>query len=251
MPKPAIAYIRVSTKDQGEHGNGLDLQLVRINAYAKEAGYRITDTFRDVHTGVGPKSISGRPGVRDAFHTAVRTGRPIIVDGLDRIHRDTRKLEELVLDRLGGKLRIISAKSGEGAARAVIMGEAARAQEEAERISASTREGLKRALQRGAKLGNPKNLAEAQAKGSASNKARAERQADELGPVIRQIRESGVCTKEAIAKELNRRGYLTARSERWNKDNVRRLLSRLDLPKPADEKLSQHNYWDDPNWGVF
>src|SRR5262245_18435799 len=98
MPKTknAFAYIRVSTRQQGENGNGLDLQMARIKAYAKAAGLTIVDTFRDVQTGVGEESIRKRPGIVAAAKKSQELGIPILVDGLDRVSRNRKKLDELI-----------------------------------------------------------------------------------------------------------------------------------------------------------
>jgi len=242
----AIAYIRVSTKDQGENGNGLDLQMIRIEGFAKAAGFELVDTFRDVHTGAGKESADKREGARAAVILSQKTGWPIIVDGLSRFSRHTKTLESWILEK---GLKVISAQTGENPNYAVIMGEAARAQEEVERIRRTTKEGLRRARERGVTLGNTKNLDVAQQNGAASNKAKADRQARELAPMVNEIRTSGLKTKEAIADELNRRGYRTARNERWNKDNLRRVLDRIAEIEELD--VQKDRYADNPLHGAF
>jgi DNA invertase Pin-like site-specific DNA recombinase len=247
--KQAIAYIRVSTRGQGEHGNGLDLQITRIEAYAREAGYELVTTFRDVQSGAGEDSTQNRPGIREAISFSQKTGFPIIVDGLDRFARNTKKLEELVLS---GKLRVISAMTGEGAPRAVMIGEAARAQAERDLISQTTKEALQRKRREGVILGNTKNLDEAQQKGAASNKAKADQQTRELAPVVKEICAPGKVTKEAIANELNRLGHRTARGGLWDKDKVRRLLDRIaELEKQQEIERQKEQYRDNPQWGIF
>jgi DNA invertase Pin-like site-specific DNA recombinase len=240
--KKAIAYVRVSTKDQGENGAGLDLQVTRIHAFAKAAGYEIVDTFRDAQSAVGADSIKSRPGVRAALERSKSTGFPIIVDGWDRLVREVKKMEELVRD---GKLNVISAKSGEGARHAVVLAEGARGQAEAERIRRTTREGLRRARARGVILGNTKNLGEAQMKGVAANRAKADGLAKQLAPVVKEIRAAGVKTKKEIAAELNRLGYRTPRNEPWSATTIRRPLDRIE------ELAKRELYSDSPKWGIF
>lgn len=245
-PIKAIAYTRISTKKQGETGNGLNLQMTRIDGFAQAGGYEIIRTFSDVHTGAGEDSAHHRRHLLKAMKLSREKKWPIIVDGLDRLSRNTKTVEEMIIN---GRLKVISAKNGEGATHAVIMGEAARAQEEVERISRTTKEGLRRARERGTVLGNTKNLGEAQQKGAASNKAKADQQTRELAPVVQDIRSSGMTMKEAIANELNLRGYRTARNERWNKDNVRRLLDRID--NLGELEKEQKRYQENPLYGSF
>lgn len=187
--RKAIAYIRVSTPDQGENGNGLDLQMKRIEEFAREAGFELGNTFRETQSAAGEDSIERRSEIRKAIRLSHETGYPIIVDGLDRFARNIKKLGELVIN---GKLKVISAKSDEDAGRAVIMAEAARAQDERDRISRTTKEGPARARAQGKTLGNTKNLGEAQEKGAATNKQRADKQARELALVLREFRKPGM-----------------------------------------------------------
>jgi DNA invertase Pin-like site-specific DNA recombinase len=243
--KPAIAYVRVSTRTQGGRGHGLDLQMVRIEAFAREAGFEITETFTDIQSAVGPDSIVQREHVRAAINLSHKERWPIIVDGLDRFARNTKLLEEMVLS---GKLKVISAKTGDGGGRAVVMAEAARAQDEAERISRTTKEGLRKARNRGVILGNTKNLAEAQRKGAAQNQERSKKQDQELLPVVVELRKLGKTTAAQIADGLNDRGLRTPRRQRWNAENVRRPLRRVDA---LLEQRSAETREANPKWGTW
>ena len=46
-----IAYYRVSTKQQGDSGLGLDAQKTAVEAYAKNAGAKILASYREVESG--------------------------------------------------------------------------------------------------------------------------------------------------------------------------------------------------------
>ncbi|SMC63003.1 Site-specific DNA recombinase [Fulvimarina manganoxydans] len=248
MPKrkSAIAYIRVSTKGQEENGGGLNLQLVSIEAYAKAAGYVITDTFRDAQSAVGEDSVRNRPGLRSAIEASHKTGRPIIVDGLDRFARNTKALEEMVAS---GRLAVISTRSGEDPRHAVTMAEASRAQAEAERISRTTRQGLEKARKRGVTLGNTKNLPEAREKAAEARTSKARKLTDAIAPIIRELREQKpAATKKEIAEELNRRGYLSPRGEAWTETTIRPQLKRL---ADMEENEREAFYQDHPLYGTF
>ncbi|MEH6717535.1 MAG: recombinase family protein [Aurantimonas endophytica] len=241
--KQAIAYLRVSTSGQAEAGAGLDLQRIRIDTFAREAGFAIAHAFSDAQSGVGEDSAAKRPGLRDAVALSIETGWPILVDGLDRFSRNTRKLEAMVLD---GRLEVISTKSGESPARAVVIAEAQRAQAEAERISRTTKEGLQKARARGVTLGNTKNLDEARQLGIASNKSKAERMTRGLMPIVQEIRAGGKATKAQIADELNRRGYRSPRGAPWTATTIRPQLERIAGWESASDANS-----DNPLYGMF
>jgi hypothetical protein len=52
-----------------------------------------------------------------------------------------------------------------------------------------------------------------------------------LGPIVRELRQEGK-TLQAVADELNARGYVTRRGKPWTHVAVLRLLNRDDLPDP-------------------
>jgi hypothetical protein len=55
----------------------------------------------------------------------------------------------------------------------------------------------------------------------------ADRHAEDLAPVIADIRDQGHTSLRAIAAELNGRGMLTRRGGQWHVSTVRNLLARL------------------------
>lgn len=85
----AIAYIRVSTKEQGQSGFGREAQRVQIEKFARGAGFKIQHTFSDVHSAAEEDSLSKREGLRDALKYAVEKGWPIIVADFSRLTRRT------------------------------------------------------------------------------------------------------------------------------------------------------------------
>ena len=76
------------------------------------------------------------------------------------------------------------------------------------------------------KLGNPRNLAEAGAKGAVTQRAEADAFAANVLPIVRQIEAAGATTHRAIAEALNARGVRTARGGEWHGSTVRNLLAR-------------------------
>jgi len=52
--KTAVAYVRVSTQQQGRSGLGLEAQQAQIAAFAAAEGFTITATFVEVETGKAP-----------------------------------------------------------------------------------------------------------------------------------------------------------------------------------------------------
>lgn len=56
--KKAVGYVRVSTKEQGEHGYSLEAQKEMIENYCRQFGYELVEIYED--KGISGKSTKGR-----------------------------------------------------------------------------------------------------------------------------------------------------------------------------------------------
>ena len=65
MDKPtkpaAVAYMRVSTADQGHSGNGLDAQRETIRRFTEAEGYTVAEWVTEIETGKGYNAMERRP----------------------------------------------------------------------------------------------------------------------------------------------------------------------------------------------
>lgn len=220
--RQAIGYIRVSTLKQAKIGHGLDMQRIQIEAYAKSRGIRITQTMTDVASGMGE--------IRNVnLHAALKLAKenrwPIIVAGFDRIARNTKAFEEAV--RQYG-VDMISAQNGENVDPAVMQAISVRAQREGELISRRTTEALAERKAKGVKLGNRKNLADAQRRGAEANTALGKHRRAEFEVLAAEAGKAGAVNAREIADYLNGRGLRTARGGEWKTANVHRMLKEID-----------------------
>ncbi len=101
---------------------------------------------------------------------------------------------------------------------------AALAEKERRMISERTRAALASRKRQGAVLGNSTNLAEAGVIGAARTADSAHRFAENVMPVVQQIRVSGITSLRGIARILNARGVRTARGGTWAATQVRAVL---------------------------
>lgn len=108
---------------------------------------------------------------------------------------------------------------------------AAVAEKERRMISERTRAALNAKRRQGTKLGNRHNLAEAQARGNDAQRARADAQAANALPIVREIQATGVTTLAGIAHALNVRGIPTARGAAWHPASIKRMLAREEHPQ--------------------
>ena len=100
---------------------------------------------------------------------------------------------------------------------------AAMAEEERRQISQRTKAALAALKARGVQLGNPM-LDQI----NNARRRRADEFADQVAPIIAQIRSEGYTTIEAIRDELNRRAVPTARGGRWHQATVHNLVKRIE-----------------------
>ena len=219
-----VSYLRVSTRQQGISGLGLQAQRAAIEAYAAQRSGKVIETFTEVESG----KLNSRPELLKALHLAKVTGATLVIAKLDRLSRNAAFL--LTLRDSG--VRFIAADMPDANDLTVgIM--ALVAQQEREAISRRTTEALAAAKARGVRLGNPNGAAalkradKGNAAGVAAIRVAADSHAKNLQPVVNTLAAEGVTSLGAVAEALNERGMLTPRGGRWHKSSVRNLLNRL------------------------
>ena len=219
-----IAYYRVSTERQGRSGLGLDAQRERCHAFAAQNGMEITEAFVEVETGKGSDALDRRPQLAAALAVARRLKCSVLVAKLDRLSRDVHFIAGLMVQRVP----FLVAELGTDVDPFMLHIYAALAEKERRMISERTRAALASRKRQGAQLGNRTNLAQAQAIGAAKTAEAARRFAQNVAPVIQQIKASGVISLRSIASVLNARGVLTARGGQWAATQVAAILKRTD-----------------------
>ena len=220
--QPTIAYFRVSTERQGRSGLGLDAQRERCAAFAAANDLEIVETFIEVETGKGADALERRPQLAAALAAAKRRRCAVLVAKLDRLSRDVAFISGLMVQ----KVPFIVAELGTDVEPFLLHLYAALAEKERRLISERTRDALAARKRQGAMLGNRTNLPEAQAAGTARTIANAQQFAENVAPVIAQIRATGVTSLRGIAGVLNARGVRTARGGTWQAVQVGAILAR-------------------------
>jgi DNA invertase Pin-like site-specific DNA recombinase len=205
----ALAYIRVSTAEQGISGLGLEAQRAAAAAYCEREGLDLLDTVVEVASG---KSTRGRPLLADTLNRLdAGEAHRLVVSKVDRLARN-------LLDLLGmadrgerngwGIVPLdlgIDTSTPAGRFSLQMMGGAA----ELERslIGQRTREALSAARERGTTLGRPRLISE-------STYVRAY-----------ALRSAGATWQQA-ADTLAAEGHRKANgTTSWAISNVRRLLA--------------------------
>jgi DNA invertase Pin-like site-specific DNA recombinase len=230
MPGKIIAYFRVSTKQQGASGLGLEGQQAAVEAYARQTGARIIAEYVEIESG----KVADRPELAKALAHARRSKGVLVVARLDRLSRDLQFLVTL----MNSEVEFVACDNAT-ANRLTLHILAAVAEAEAKAISDRTKAALAAAKKRGLKLGSARpghwkgredrRLAGAKkgarAAGLVLAKAATEAYGD-LRPIVADLRQKGL-SLNAIADELNTLGHTTRRGRRWNPVQVARILHRF------------------------
>ncbi len=213
-----VIYKRVSTKEQGRSGLGLDAQERDITLYLERFSpvpYEVVGTFTDVLSGAD----SARPELTAALALARKTGATLLVSKLDRLSRKVSAIAALMDDRKVA-FRVAQMPNADNFQLHIY---AALAEQEREFISARTKAALAEAKRRGTKLGG---LRDKTMKRNLAIQANANARADSVAGLIVPMRESGKPLRQ-IADHLNQAGVQTARGGRWQASQVKRVLDRL------------------------
>ena len=148
----AIAYMRVSTEEQGRSGLGLEAQQATIERVAKSEGLTVTEWLTEVKSGKRVSdTLDERPVLRQALETAKANKNVILVAKLDRLSRSVHFISGLMEQ----KVEFICCDRGRQMDPFRLHIDAAFAEEERRRISIRTKDALAALKARGVKLGAP------------------------------------------------------------------------------------------------
>jgi DNA invertase Pin-like site-specific DNA recombinase len=211
--KTAIAYIRVSTAQQGKSGLGLEAQQEALARFAEAEGYSLIETFKEVETGKGADALDRRPQLSAALKAARQHDAPVVVAKLDRLSRDVHFISGLMQHRTP----FIVAELGADCDPFMLHIYAALAEKERRLISRRTKDALAVRKAQGKKLGGLNA-------GGIRKRDEALERAEQLRPIFAEL--AGLSTRK-IALELNARNIATPAGGKWHAVTVKRVMLRL------------------------
>ena len=221
-----VAYYRVSTRAQGRSGLGLEAQRNAVASYLGDAASHVVAEFTEVE--------SGKRGDRPALERALAAARvhkaALVVAKVDRLTRSVGFLSRLL--ETGVDVRFADLPAIEGpTGRFMLQQMAAVAELEAGMISSRTKAALAVAKAQGQLLGGHRGSTlshEARGAGRKAQAGQAQRRAQDLSPLIQEIRLGGSSTPGEIASALTALGIPTARGRNsWSATQVARIEARL------------------------
>lgn len=217
-----VAYYRVSTKQQGQSGLGLEAQQDQVRKFVEgRGGEKIFREYVEIESG----KKDDRPMLQDAINETKKQQGKLVIAKLDRLSRNA----SFIFTLRDTQVDFICADMPDANSLTIgIM--AVLAQDERERISARTKAALSAKKAQGYKLGRPENLTkEARETGlrRRMENARtndANRHATELLQLYRRDK----MTLADMAKKLNELGLKTRNGKNFYPQSVKRLLDRYD-----------------------
>jgi len=226
--KTAVAYTRVSTREQGKSGLGLEAQRAAIEAFAESEQITVSAWFSEVESGKRiSDTLAERPQLSAALAASKASRAPVLVSKLDRLSRDVHFISGLMTH----KVPFLVAELGPDVDPFMIHLFAALAEKERGMISARTKAGLAAAKARGTKLGmSARSKSEVRKIASVGAKAN---QTAALARIetIRWAVESaltGASLRDA-ADLLNKRGVASPGGGRWHAPSLLKAARRLGL----------------------
>ncbi|UQB67585.1 recombinase family protein [Epilithonimonas zeae] len=201
--KKYIAYYRVSTKQQGNSGLGLDAQRTMVRNYLKEDDILI-DQFEEVESGKN----DNRPQLLKAIEKSKTESATLLIAKLDRLSRNAGFI--FLLKDSNVDFKCCDMPQADSVTIGIM---AVLAQEERLLISKRTTDALQELKSKGMKLGNPKNLTpEARKMGSEAMRLKALQNENnrKATALIVSLRDAGRSYNK-IADELNKSGFKTSR----------------------------------------
>jgi DNA invertase Pin-like site-specific DNA recombinase len=220
--KPAIFYIRSSTKEQGKSGLGMEAQRAALEAFAAAEGFEVAGVFSEVAS--GKLGIEDRPQLKAALALAKKMKAPVIVSKLCRLSREVSFIAGL----MSKGVSFIVAQLGADVDPFMLHIYAALGEQERRMIGQRTKDALAALKARGVQLGaaqhkDPQAIVTARAKGQATNAAKAAAFTAKMAPAINDLKAKSM-TLDQIAAKLNEDQVATFNGGTWSKSTISRLL---------------------------
>jgi len=231
-----VAYYRVSSEHQDAE---MPAQRQAVETYLNGCGWKLLGEEHDVETG----KHAARPGLQRALGLCRKHKATLVIAKLDRLSRNLHFISGL----MESKAKFVAcdmpnARDFELHIRASL------AQEERRLISERTSAALQARKASGApwvsrksgrvveRLGAPDPRIGSQA-GCAANRSKADEFAAKMFPIIADVRARGMVTLQAIADELTRLRWPTARgADTWSPMTVRAILMRQRAAMDREER---------------
>lgn len=213
-----IAYMRVSTHEQGNSRLGLEAQREYIRRFAEAESFDILEWIEEVESGKKVSdTLAKRPRLAEALEKARDAKGAVIVSKLDRLSRDVHFISGLMVQ----KVPFVVCELGADVEPFMLHLYAVLAEKEREVISQRTKAAMSALKARGTQLGNPR-IEQAREAARKQHELAAE-------PYREVLRAALPGTLRIIADRMNQAGSRTHQGCKWHPSSVARLMRALKL----------------------
>src|SRR5580704_3906198 len=235
--KDAVGYLRVSTREQGRSGLGLEAQRRDVEAFGGREGFRIKSWHQDIQTGAGKDALLMRPELAAALKEARALRCPLIVSRLDRLSRNVHFIAGL----MEHKVHFMIAQFGRDVDHFTLHIYASIAEQERKMISERVRAATLIAMSRGRKFGLQLRPKSWQRKVSALGRAALIQEANDRAQAYRVYiewalkqpgRDGRPISFRGAAIRLNERNVQTPLGGTWRGHHIQRMARSLRLEHP-------------------
>ena len=218
----AVILCRVSTKEQGKSGLGLQAQLSSCEDFCAAHSIEVVAAYNEVVS--GGASLADRPTLQEAMNTAKEHNAVVLVAKLDRLSRSVHFVSGLMVQGVPFKV----AELGLNTDNFSIHLFAALAEKEREMIKNRCLAAQQKLKDAGIPLGthNPKVMAGRARASKATN--------DRLFPHIKDAIELGYKSLRELALYLNGLGITTPRGKAFTKANLSPIMKRYRAAKQLE-----------------
>lgn len=212
-----VAYLRVSTDKQGDHGHGINAQRQAIQNYLVANNGELLDEYVEVESG----KKNDRPELKKAINRCKTSRSTLIIAKLDRLSRNMAFIANLMDSGID-----FIACDNPFANKLTIHILAAIAEHEREMISKRTKEALAAAKAKGILLGGYRGTTltdEIRQDALSARWSKSKDYSANVFPVIREQLEAGY-SLNATARILNQQRIVTVRGGKWTAKSVSRVV---------------------------
>lgn len=210
-----IAYYRVSTREQGNSGLGLDAQRSSVENFISKSGGEVLSEYTDIESGAN----DNRPQLAKAIADCKKYDATLVIAKLDRLSRSAAFIFTLE----SSEVEFVCCDMPT-ANRLTVRLMAVLAQEERELISTRTKDALAERKRKGLKLGSPQNLTDdSRAKAYEANRNKAAKNPNNMRAKAMISQLIPGLTFTAAAEQLNKAGFVTSKGKQFDGTQVRRL----------------------------
>ena len=225
MTIKAYGYLRVSGLSQID-GQGLDRQLDAIQSFTKASKYEILKVFREEGVS-GTLAEQDRPAFKEMISEILRNGaNTVIIESLDRLAREYRIQEQLLIYLVSKGIDLISANTGENVTHAIQDDPMKKAMVQIQGIFSELDKSLlvKKLRKAREKVRNDKGKCEGRKRYGEDSVH--EQEIVRRIKLMRRTRKGGLkgMTLQAIANKLNEEGIRTKTGKKWQRVQVMNVL---------------------------